>query len=409
MADVFDGVNINKLNGQLGESSPSDDNVVIMTYSIATLDLPAGIAHNTAYQLRQPQDAITLGFTAAYDANEHLYVLGTISEVFAYAPGVVVWLIPVITGKKPSEILALAGVKAAIRVAASAKGIAICGTAETAVELFADVEAVQAQIAAFAAEHRLIDFVLVQGNNGVAEDSWAIADLEDMREKVAPNVSVSIGQDPFVATQDAAYAKQADMGCTLGMIMVRKVNENLGSVNILVKPDAYKANPNYTLSRANRWQAANLANGVSVSTLTAADQTALTNKGYIFAGQYSGYAGFFFNDSPTCVEATSDYNRIENNRTWNKAARLIRLALMPQVKGVVKKDPTTGFIKSTVIGGWIGLCNKALETMKSADEISGYAVSIAANQIPNAQTPLKVKAQVTKDGIVHSFEVDLGF
>lgn len=408
MANVFDGVNINRLNGLLNESNPTDDNVAILLYVIAVADLPAGVAHYTPIEMRQPQDAIAKGFTAAHDANKHLRVLGTVSEFFDYAPDAVLWLIPVVNGKTPSELLTMPAVRTAIRTADKGKGIAIAGTVETAVELADDVEEVQAQIAAFALEHRYIDFVLLQGNNKAAPDAWVKADLIDLRTKNAPSVSVSIAQDPFVATQDAAYAKQADIGSALGMLMVRKVNENLGSVDIISKPSAYKADPNYTLTRGDRWKSAKLSNGVTIDSLTPADQTDLTNKGYIFVGSYSGYPGMFFNDSPTCVEAASDYNRIENNRTWNKAARLIRLALLPQVKGTVKKNPTTGFIKSTVIGGWVGRANKALESMVIAEEISGYSVTIPANQIPNSATPVKVKAIVVKDGIAHAFDVDLG-
>lgn len=408
MAEIFDGVNINKLNGQLGNTNPTDDNVAILIAVVPTADLPGDVDHNTAYELRQPQDAIDLGFTAANDANNNTFVLGTIKDFFDYAPDAILWLITVNSGSAPSAILATEAVKAAIRVASNAKGIAIYGTVETAVELATDVEDVQAEIAAFATEKRLIDFVLLQGNNGAGEDAWVKADLVDLRTKNAPNVSVSLAQDPFIADQDAVYAKQADIGCTLGMLMVRKVNENLGSVDILLKPSAYKADANYTLTRGDRWLAAQLSNGVKMETLSPADQTAITNKGYIFVGSYSGYPGMYFNDGPTAVEAASDYNCIENNRTWNKAARLIRLALLPKVKGTVKKDPNTGFIKSSVVGSWIGLCNKALDRMVVADEISGYQVFISSNQLPSKTTPVAVKAKIVKDGIAHTFEVDLG-
>ncbi|MFA9212480.1 MAG: DUF2586 family protein [Candidatus Methylacidiphilales bacterium] len=408
MGNIFDGVNVNKLNGNLGNIAPSDENEAILIYVVPNGDLPAGVAYNTSCELLQPQDAIDLGFTAAHDANNNFYCLGTIQEFFDYNPNGVLHLIPVASGDTISEILALASVKAAIRTASKAKGIAIANSAETAVDLENEVEPVQAVIAAFAAEHRLIDFILLQGNNGTGGDVWAYGDLPDLRAKNAPNVCISIGQDPYVAVQDAAYRKQADIGTVLGNIMVRNVSENLGSVQIVSPPDAYKANPNYTLTRGNRWKAAQLANGIKMETLSPTVQTAISNKGYIFAGKYEGYDGLFFNDSPTCVAATSDYSSVENNRTWNKAARLIRLALLPKVKGKVKKDPATGFIKSTTIGNWVGLCNKALNTMVTADEISGFSVNIPSNQIPNASTPVVVKASIVKDGIVFEFSVDLG-
>lgn len=407
MAETFDGVNVNQLNGNLGEGSPSSDGVAILLAVVPVADLPAGVLHNVAIECLQPQDAIDAGFTAAHDANEKLYVLGALTDLFAYAPSAKVYLIPVANALAPDAILATEATKAAIRAAADAKVIGILGTTETAVELAALAEDVQAEIDAFKLEHRLIDSVILQGNNGAGEDAYVVGDLVDLRTKVAPNVSMSIGQDPAVAVLDAVYAKQADIGSVMGMVLVRQVNENLGSVDIINKPRAYRANANYTLTRGSRWASAQLSNGVKMETLSPATQTAITNKGYIFVGSYSGYPGMYFNDSPTAVAANSDYNRIENNRTWNKAARLIRLALLPKVKGVVKKNPTTGFIRSTTIGNWVGLCNKALDAMLNADEISGYTVTIASNQIPNSNTPVVVKASVVKDGIVHTFDVDL--
>ena len=409
MGNVFDGVNINKLNGLLGESAPGDDNVAILIYVVPTADLPAGVVHNTPYELLQPQDAIDLGFTAAHDANENIYCLGTINEFFSYAPNAVLWLIPV-AAASPSVILGLDGVKAAIRIADKAKGIAIANTAMNAFDFGEEdePEGVQAIVNEFADEHRLIDFVLLQGNNGPGSTTYEYGDLDDLRTLNAPNVSVCIGQDPFVAAQNAVYAKQADIGSALGMLMARNVSENLGSVQIVSPPNAYRADSNYTLTRGNRWKKAQLSNGVKMETISPTRQTELTNKGYLFVGSYAGYSGCFFNGAPTCVAATSDYNSIENNRTWNKAARLLRLALLPKVRGKVKKDPNTGFIKSTTIGSWVGLCNKALTTMVNADEISGFSVNIASNQIPNANTPVQVKASVVKDGIVHEFSVDLG-
>lgn len=405
---TFDGVVTNKLNGLLNESAPGEDNVALLIYAVPTADLPAGWAHNVKKELLQPQDAIDLGWTESHDANESLWVLGAIKEVFSYAPQSVLHLVTVNTGSLPSAILATDAIKGQIRAASKVKVIAIAGTGHTPVELAADAEDVQTEINTFATEHRLIDAVLLQGNDKAAPDDWDIADLVDLTTLNAPNVSITIAQDPYVAALDAAYAKQADIGSALGMLMVRRVNENLGSVDIVSKPREYKADENYTLSRGQRWKNAQFSNGDKVENISMTTQTAITNKGYIFVGSYAGYNGLYFNDSRTAVAATSDYNRIENNRTWNKASRLIRKALMPRVKGIVKKVPATGNIRPSVISGWTGLCNKALDEMVKADEISGYEVTISPNQTPSSTSPVQVKALVVKDGISHSFSVDLG-
>lgn len=162
------------------------------------------------------------------------------------------------------------------------------------------------------------------------------------------------------------------------------------------------------MSIGSRYATPALSDGKLVKPLSAADKKSLTTKGYIYAGSYDGYAGVFYNSSPTAVQIASDYAYIENNRVWNKAARLIRNTLIPEVKGVVKKDPVTGFIKSTTITRWSTLLKKKLEELVAADEISGYDVFIDPKQVLGETSPLNIKAQVVADDIVHEFEVDLG-
>ncbi|MCO5253631.1 MAG: DUF2586 family protein [Bacteroidetes bacterium] len=405
----FEGVVVGKINNFAGESNVNEDNQFILIYSLALGDLPEGVAHYEPHRLLSIEDAEALGFDAAFDANEEVLVYQTIADFFAYAPGAVLTLImsPV---DSPSNIMAQAEIVAAINETKDGTVIGIAGTVETAVELADEVEVVQAEIAKLALSHRLIDAVILQGNNGIDEGeielAWEIGELPDMREKNAPNVSISIAQDPAVAAIEG-YELLADVGSVIGMLAVRKISENLGSVDIERKPTAYRADANYTLTRGNRWKTAQLSNGVKFEALTPAQRKALTDKGYIYAGEYAGYAGVFLNGSPTCVTATSDYAWIENNRVWNKAARVIRRTLLPKVKSKFKRDPQTGFVRSTTLSYWQGLVESALETMVSSDDISGYSVIIPAAQNPTNATPLQVQAVVVKDGIVHEFSVDV--
>ena len=194
------------------------------------------------------------------------------------------------------------------------------------------------------------------------------------------------------------------------MLAVRKVNENAGSVDIQNKPLEKRGSSDYTLTDKNKglWVNPKLTGGATISSLTKAQLTDLENKGYIYAASYEGYPGAFFTNSKTCISQASDYCFIENNRVWNKAARTLRIALLPEVKGVVKKNPTTGFIKSTTISRWTGIGNKALEQMVTNDEISGFDIYINPQQVVNSTQPVKIKASVVMDGIVHEFEVALG-
>lgn len=402
----FEGVKINKLNGGLGGQNPTNDAVFALAYVVPIASMPAGTVHNTAYQLLQAKDAENLGFNAALDASADILVFNEVSEHFRLAPDSILHLIPVPSGLTPVAILNQPAFKAAIRTASDVKVLGIMGTTETHLQLFPLLEGVQSWINSFRLEHRLIDAVVLEGK-GTAVASLVSAYL-DNRTKVAPNVAVAIAQDPAVAALDVAYAKYASVGAVLGMLAVRLVNENLGSVNVINKPSIKKGDATYPLNGATQWLSAALSDGTLVSSLSMADQTLLTTKGYIFAGNYNGFPGTYFNGSPTCVELASDYAYIERNRTWNKAARLIRTTLLPEVKGVVKKDPATGYIRSSTVSRWEGLVLKALTRMEIADEISGKAVYINPKQILSETAPLVVNTQLVIDGIVFQFDVDLG-
>jgi len=401
----FKGVNINRLQGGLGRQAANTDSVLALAVvaDFSGTDLTVG----TPVKLIQPEDAEAYGIDEAFDANESSLAHYHITEFFRLAPEGTLYLIPLSdTDTVATMHTALVPI---LKANQDIKGLGVVGTASVISELEDLVEGVQTNLVdALFAGHRYLDFVLLEGNGDEEEPFATIAAYPDFRAKNAPQVSVVIAQDPAIAETDEAYSGHAGVGSVLGMIAVRKVNENAGSVNIQNKPDGAKGTADYPLTGNGRWESAQLSTGKPISELSYADYKALADKGYIVAGAYSGYAGIFLNGSATCVNIASDYAYIENNRVWNKAARGIRKALLPEVKGVVKKDPQTGFIKSTTISRWEGIAGKPLDQMLADGEISGYDIYINPQQSLSNDESLKVKARVVKDDIVHEFDVDLG-
>ena len=402
----FKGVKINKQNGGLGRRNASTDAVMALVVGMPTTGTTVQL--NKAYKLLQVSDAEALGVNASFDANNGLLAHNEVNDFFTYCPDGTLFLIPTTAGLEASALLQEAALKATIRSEKDIKSIGVIGATSTVSTLINEVETVQAVVNAFALENNYIDAVILEGK--ASDAALTISNYPDLRAEKAPNVSVSIAQDLAVASLDAAYAKNASVGAVLGMLAVRQVNENLGSVDILNKPDGSKGNEDYPLTvlGTDRFAAAALSDGTPFDNLTPPEVKELTSKGYIFAGAFNGYGGIFFNGSPTCVEKASDYAYIENNRVWNKAARLIRITLIPKVKGVVKKDPTTGFIKATTISAWQGLLNKAMETMVIDNEISGFDFYINPQQTLTEDSPLKIEGNIVIDSIVFEFEFDLG-
>ena len=250
-----------------------------------------------------------------------------------------------------------------------------------------------------------LDAAILEGRQA----NGTISGLKDLRLLSGRNVSVCIAQDPHVAALDALYAKYAAVGTVLGNLAIRKVSENLGSVDVINKPNAKKADENYSLTNAAklRWLTAALSSGRLFSTLTVNDQKSLTDKGYIYAGNYSGYPGIYFNDSPTCIDAADDYSYIERNSPWNKAARYLREALIPKMKSKFKKDATTGYPTPSTIANWEQVAKKKLELMVTDDEVSAIGVYIDPAQAPSQDSPLKIKVALVIDGILREIDIDL--
>ncbi|TWP31234.1 hypothetical protein ETU08_01775 [Apibacter muscae] len=401
------GVNVNKLQGGLGRGNGTTDSYVgLVGYiSAETLALLPEIKENKALQLLQIEDLEAQGFNESFDANNKLLVHYHISEIFRLAPEAVVYFIPTTSEsiEKAIEVII-----PAIRENSEIKGLGFCGFSETLETL--NVDAIQKTLVdEFTKENRDLDFVLLEGKPKAGE-TFKVNDLPNLREKAAPNITVIIGQDPAVASLEEAYKNYSAIGSALGMLAIRKISENMGSVNIENKPANSRATTSYPLtdSASSRWLSSALSDGTPLSELSKTHLKTIQQKGYVFIAGYEGFAGLFFSASTTCIEKASDFSTIENNRVWNAAKRAIRQSLLPYVKGKVKKDPSTGYIKSTTIATWHGAASKALEQMVINNDISGYQVRIDNNQVVNEDNPVKIRAVVVTDDIAHEFDVDLG-
>lgn len=401
------GVNVNKLQSGLNRQNDSTDNHfgIIGSLSATILALLPTVEVNKAIELNQIEDLEAIGFNESFDANNKILVHYQISEFFRLAPEAKLFFIPT---EKQNLKEAIPVIIPAVRENATIKGIGLFGFTDELLTL--NIDKIQADLVdEFTKENRDIDFVLLEGKPKTGE-TFVINNLPNLRENKGTHISVLLSQDPTIAQLDSTYANHVSMGSALGMLAVRSISENLGSVNIELKTRSKRALSDYPLtdSASGRWLDANLSDGTSVGKISKIDLKKLIDKGYILAAGYEGYAGIFFTGSSTAVEKASDYSTIENNRVWNAGKRAIRRALLPYVKGKVRKDPQTGFIATTTLTQWQGDCNKALEKIESAGHISGFEVRIDSEQIVNDETPVKVRALMVANGIVHEFNVDLG-
>jgi hypothetical protein len=390
----LDGVNVEKLQGGLQRLAQGTDNHVGYAITLPAGDVKTAVNNSgKGVVLKSVFDAEQLGINESYDSNNEVKLYDQIVEFFRLAPEATLYLFDKLTSND---------FKAWLNHNKEIKGYGlnfdyVAATVEPAApsNLAATIAEHQTIINDFAAENRLIDFAIL-GPDGM--DVFTV----DLFSLSAPNVSVC------VACED--NSEIVAIGSVLGMLAARKCSENLGSVDIENKPRLKRGNSDFTLtdSNLNRWLSPHLSDGTTVESLSKSTLNGIIAKGYIVVAGYEGYSGYFFENSYTCIDQASDYAFIENNRIWNKAARIVRATLLPRVKSKVKKDPTTGYIAPTTVSYWTTLLEKALNRLITEDEISGFEVFIDPKQVVNSTAPVKVKVSIIADGIVHEFEVALG-
>ena len=398
------GFTLKKAEGGLGRIASTKDNLFLVVAAMAVTGTQ--LTHGEAKSIIQLKDAEALGITESFDANQKVLTHYHLSEIFRLAPESQIILLPVAVGKMQDST---AQIVKTIRANKQIKGVGLFGFTNDLSTIASDVEELQTQIVeALKPDGILIDFVLVEGRG---KEGLEVNNFADLKEKNAPQVSVIIAQDKGIAAVDDAYKYHSIIGSALGMLSVRNVSENLGSVDIENKPENAKGGNTYPLTDEGkkRYISAGISTGQSAEELSNEQLKLLNDKGYILAGQYADMAGFFLSNSPTCVSKSSDYTYIENNRVWNKAARLVRQTLSPRIKSKLPKNPQTGYLKDSIVTSLQELAGKAIERqMVVTGEISGYAVSIDAKQTVTEEMPLKVKIRLVPDDILHAIEGEIG-
>lgn len=400
----FKGAIVNKLNGGLGRTSESDRVICL----VMGMTLVGGMAYNTAYELLDIITAEDLGITVTSDDTNEELVHYHLEEMFRLAPETTFHIIPVDKAKTATTLVADDAFKAAIRGIKNINVLGIAGLTTNVADALTDAVALQGLVTDFAAEFLYIDGIFVEGVGAAV--AITVPNYPDLRTVTAPNITYVIGQDPAVAGLKAAYAKRAAIGTVLGSVGVRKIHEDLGSVDIEIKPRSRRGEENYSLTseKLGYWLSSALSDGVLFSTLSDAEQKSLTAKGWMYVGAFADYPGFYLNGCPTAVDIASDYAYFNFNCIWNKAARIIRKTLIPRVRSKVPTEKDTGYIKSTWIAGSEQSVLAKLGDMISAGNIEAADIYINPAQAVSEVTPMEIKGQLVVGLIVHEFSVDLG-
>lgn len=412
----FRGPSIIKTNGGLGQQAPSDRNVGALIFAQG-YEVGSTFEFDTVYELNSVDDIAELGLTAATDANAAADTTALcyyhISEYFRLNPD----------GKL--FVMAGDGIAAAdlddaadTVMAAAANSVRYMGIVfgfDPAATLtiatgFADFvttaqNTMQAWRDARADEFVYVDAIVIEG---VA----ASTTLVDLKTRDCAQVSIVVACDfGYLESYAAAFKKTAAVGTVLGSIGVRMLSESIGSVTIERPPASKRGLPNYSLvdTRANRWLIIGLSTAQLFNDLSQSVRDELTEKAYIYAGQYEGYSAVCFNCDATLTLATDDYNTIHINRIWDEATRGVRRALIPRMNSRVQIDPDTGRIKPSTIAFWDAEVRSELQLLLKQGEISDYRFNLDPQQDVIASGKVVVTLAITPQGIAKEIEATIGF
>ncbi|MFQ6600145.1 DUF2586 domain-containing protein [Flavobacterium sp. C3NV] len=374
---TLNDVVITKLSGGLGRRNPEQDMVSGLLFDgVATTKL----ALNKIERLASLEDAEALGITADYDVNGQS-VFYQIQQFFRMNPSGDLYIMA--TTATSYEEIAGKAMDMQEKANGNIRQMAVIYSGATT---FAQTQAavLKAQTEADLAYKDYMPFEIILEGKGFTVDAPSLEGSD------AENVSVVIAMDVEKAR---TYKNTAAVGLALGAISKAKVSENIAWIE------------KFNLT-GEGFAKAGFVGGEEIKTLgTLAD---LNEKRFIFARTHTGLPGVYFNDSATCTTGTSDFAYVENNRTINKATRLLRTALLPKLASPVLVD-IDGKLPQSVSKSFEGLCRSALEGMVANQEVSAFDVYVDPKQNILATSELKVKAEITPIGTARKIMVDLGF
>lgn len=223
-------------------------------------------------------------------------------------------------------------------------------------------------------------------------------------------VSVLLGQglEADVSKMQTALTSVTPVGtvgAALGCLSRGNVAVSIGWVNeydmVSCFPDIEFGFGDATLSGSV------LNNSNRYDSLAPSQLDTLEELGYIFLVKYSGLEGHvYFSGDTTCSDG--DYRTIARNRVINKSRRNVRTVLLPYVNSPLKVDPSTGYLSSAQSTIFNNLVTDVLQAMQDAEEISGFSVTIPANQNVLQNDALQIKYSLTPIGTAKSIDVTEG-
>lgn len=391
-------------DGNFSRAAASDDAKAGYVFaSIAASGLALGVV---SPELTSIEEAEALGITEAWGITNDNLVHYHLKAHWFRNPGQSVWIMLVDTETTMTVMADNAQPylsKLILETQGKAKTIGLVldpdelltMTATDGMSLDVDTAVAKAQqtIDAHALHYRNVIVVLDGGAlNGTA------ATMKDFRLNEAPGVMICAIQDPHMVAKVGSTSKSSSIGHVVGVISSARVHENAGwteKFNLTDKAEGY-------------FLTVNMTDNQPASTREAEFDT-LTNKGVTFGRTYSGQAGVYLNDVPTCAALTSDFAYVTETRVMNKAIIKTYDALFPKINAPLKVDKESGNLDFEVVKAFERLVQDELDDMERNGEISGGEAYIDPAQDLKTAGKLIVVIKVVSIDTAREIEVQIGF
>lgn len=257
-----------------------------------------------------------------------------------------------------------------------------------------DVTKLQTQATAMEAVFKPLEMIFLGNFSAVTN----LTTLTDLHTLTAQNVSVVFGQDGANDGWKLWRATNKSIGClgtTLGAVAFSKVSESISWIG--------------KFNMANvEFETLAFANGTALNSLTDAQINAVDTLGYVFLKKHIGITGSYFDNPYTCIAVSSDYARIPNNRTINKATRGLRTYILPQLASPLLVN-TDGTLTEDVIAYFETLASKALDVMVRDGELSSFSVTINPAQDVLTTSTLTIAVSLLPIGTADFIVINIGF
>lgn len=186
-------------------------------------------------------------------------------------------------------------------------------------------------------------------------------------------------------------------GTELGCLSKAKVSENIAWTG------------KFNIAAGDEYDKVQFANGVSYISASPSQLATLNTYKYTFVKKFGAdIEGSYFSLDVTSTASTSDFSRIRMVRTMHKMTRALRIALFPYLNSPIEVN-ADGTLSQDVIQQFKAVCEKALDQMKSAGELSQREITIDPTQNILSTNTLNIGAKAIPLGSAETILVNIGY